>query len=116
MPEMVGFSQPQRHARPQLTPGNPRAKREAAPSDSQEAARRMYGDRMRIRKTQAMPQPKWGWLVATLLGIALALGIGVALGGGLVAVGIGLGWLSVALVALIWHDLGLAYQVFQAEK
>jgi len=40
----------------------------------------------------------------------------VGLGGGLVAVGIGLGWLSIALVALIWHELGAAYQVWQANS
>ncbi len=94
-----------RHERP--APGVP---------DSDEGVRRMYGDRMRIRKTQAMPQPKWGVIMAVLLGVALALGVGVGLGGGLVAVGIGLGWLSIALVALIWHDLGAAYQVWQANS
>lgn len=84
--------------------------------EEDEGLRRMYGDRMRIRKTQAMPRPKWGLLMAVLLGVALALGIGVGLGGGLVAVGIGLGWLSIALVALVWHELGAAYQVWQSSS
>lgn len=114
MPELIGTSHAPRHQLPRQTPRFERGVAEAP--EAEDGLRRMYGDRMQIRKTQAMPQPKWGLLMATLLVVALSLGIGVGLGGALVAVGIGLGWLSIALVALIWHDLGLAYHVWQANS
>lgn len=112
MPELIGTSAAPRHQLPRQAARFERAS--AVAPESEDGQRRMYGDRMQIRKTQAIVQPRWGLIAATLLGVALSLGIGVGLGGALVAVGIGLGWLSIALVALIWHELGTAYLVWQA--
>lgn len=109
-----GLSHAPRHQLPRQA--SPFERSGAEVPEAEDGVRRMYGDRMQIRKTQAMPQPKWSLIMAVLLGVALSLGIGVGLGGGLVAVGIGLGWLSIALVALIWHDLGVAYQVWQSNS
>lgn len=108
----------QSHASRQRLPhGAPqRFRGPALEQGEEEQLRRLYGDRMRIQKTRAIPQPQWGMIGAILLTIALSLGLGLGLGGGLVAVGIGLGWLSVALCAMIWRELELAYQLFMSRR
>lgn len=113
MPQSIGPSHASRHRLPHAAP-----QRRLGPSDEGEEPeiRRLYGDRMRIQKTRAMPQPQWGMMATVLLTIALSLGVGVGLGGGLVAIGIGLGWLSIALGTLIWRDLELAYQTYQTRR
>lgn len=114
MSNTIGYPQSSRHRLPQ--PPQPRARQASTVQVSDESVRRMRGDRMQLRKTQAMPQPKWEGIVAALLIVALTIGLGVALGGASVAIGIGIGWLSIALVALVWHDLGLVYHLWQSRR
>lgn len=112
MPQSIGQSHASRHRLPHAAPQ--RFRGPASELGEEEQLRRLYGDRMRIQKTRAIPQPQWRMIAAILLTIALSLGLGIGLGGGLVAVGIGLGWLSIALGAMIWRDLELVYQLIQS--
>ncbi|HEY9899041.1 MAG TPA: hypothetical protein V6D00_07655 [Pantanalinema sp.] len=114
MSNSIGYSQSSRHRLPQ--PPQPRLRQPVAMPAADEGLRRMNADRMQIRKTRAMPQPRWESIVAALLVVALSIGLGVGIGGAPVAIGIGIGWLSIALVALVWNDLGLAYQVWQSRR
>ncbi|MBO9539984.1 hypothetical protein J7643_05245 [bacterium] len=119
MSTTIGYSQSSRHRLPQ--PPQQRLRQPAARPVSDEGVRRMQADqmqanRMQIRKTEAMPQPKLEVIGAVLLFVALSLGLGVGLGGAPVAIGIGIGWLSIALVAFVWSDLSLAYHVWQSRR
>lgn len=117
MPESIGVaSRHQQQPRRSNQPQNRTRPVVVDDAGDDEALRRRFADRMQIRKTQAIAEPKWGLLLGTLLIVAMTLGIGVGVGGGLVAVGIGLGWLSVALVALIWRDLEQFYLFWQQQS
>ncbi|MNX64198.1 hypothetical protein D3C86_952180 [compost metagenome] len=114
MSTTIGYSQSSRHRLPQ--PPQQKLRQPTARPVADEGVRRMQADRMQIRKTEAMPQPKLEVIGAVLLFVALSIGLGVGLGGAPVAIGIGIGWLSIALVAFVWSDLSLAYHVWQSRR
>lgn len=51
------------------------------------------------------PEPRWTLVSIMLVLIGLLIGGGLAYGGPLTAVGLGIGYLTVALVHLVWPDL-----------
>jgi hypothetical protein len=67
------------------------------PSDHFE--RRSQGDRT------VNPEPRWSLVSTLLVVIGLLIGTGIALGGAYVAIGIGIGYLTVALTSFVWQDL-----------
>ena len=50
-------------------------------------------------------EPRWTLVAITLILIGLLIGAGLAFGGAFAAVGLGIGYLTVALVFLVWPDL-----------
>ena len=50
-------------------------------------------------------EPRWTLVAITLILIGLLIGAGLAFGGAFAAVGLGIGYLTVALVHLVWPDL-----------
>jgi hypothetical protein len=62
-------------------------------------------ERQTRQEWTSTPEPRWTLVSVMLVVIGLLIGAGLAYGGPLTAVGLGIGYLTVALVHLVWPDL-----------